>query len=67
LDILYFYQIVAAVIAGNTLTAWFIHSLWRVTKVEKTGLDASHAPWGALIGCAAPPLIAAAALYFVTV
>lgn len=67
MDILYFYQIVAAVLVGNALTAWFIHSIWLVTKVEKTGLDASHAPWGALIGCIVPPLTAAAAIYFVTV
>lgn len=66
-DILFFYQIVAAVIAGNTLTAWFIHSIWRVTKVEKMGLDASHAPWGALIGCAVPLIVAVGAVYFVTV
>ena len=64
---MYFYQIVAAVLVGNVLTAWWLHSMWKISKVEKTGLDASHAPWGALIGAIIPPLAAAAALYFVTV
>jgi len=67
LDILEWAQIVSAVLFGNMLTGWFGHSLWTVSKVEKSGLDASHAPWGALMGLICPPLAAAAALYFVTV
>ena len=66
MDILYFYQIVAAVLVGNTLTAWFVHSVWVITKVEKTGKPASSAPWGAFIGAIIPPLTAVAAVYFVT-
>lgn len=60
------YMIVAAVIAGNGITAAFIYSLMQIRKVEKQGLDASYAKWRYIIGITVPGLIVAWAGYMLT-
>jgi hypothetical protein len=61
------FQMLGAVLAGNFLSAWFIHSAWIVSRIERGGEKASAAPWSALFGLIVPPLSAAAAIYMVRV
>lgn len=48
---------VSAALVGNGLTAWFIHSIWTITKLEKIGGKPSEAPWPALFGVIIPGLV----------
>lgn len=56
-------MIVAAVVAGNGITAACVYSLMQIRKIEKQGLDASYAKWRYIIGVTIPGLLVAWAGY----
>ncbi|MFZ7093271.1 hypothetical protein [Primorskyibacter sp. 2E233] len=66
MDGIHFGQIVTAVLLGNALTGWFIHSAWVVTRIEKAGGKPSDAPWLALLGLIVPCLLGAGFAYLLT-
>lgn len=63
MDTVSWYMIVAAVVAGNGITAAFIYSLMQIRKVEKQGLDISRAKYRYLFGAMIPGLFVAWAGY----
>lgn len=57
METLTWYMILAAVLAGNALTAVTIYCFVQISKVERAGLDASHAKWRYLLGVILPCVI----------
>lgn len=58
MDIVDFYRIVAAVLIGNAFTFLVVYAVWRSTKLEKKGFNASFLPL---------PLVAIAIIPFAVV
>mgnify|MGYP001032717568 CR=1 FL=1 len=67
MDIIYWYQIVGAVIAGNVLTIMLVFCMWSADKAAKKGLEYSDLSWTALACGIIPLLVVLGAIYYATV
>lgn len=64
MDIFDWFQIIAAVFAGNCLTVWFFYFFWCAHQNQKRGLDPYDVPIPAILGGLVGPLFSAAVVYF---
>lgn len=62
MDIQFFLVVMAANIMANGLTAVYFYSLKRMQQASDEG---KHPTWGAIIGGALAPIVAAGSLYFI--
>lgn len=66
MDIVFFYQIVAAVCVGNFISAVFYWGALKAHKVQRDGGSERDIPIKALVALAAPPLFIAGMAWLTT-
>jgi len=54
MDVLTFYQAVAAVLVGNAFSALIFYVVWRSARLERHGLGAKDLPFGLIVACLVP-------------
>lgn len=64
MDILFFFQIVAAVFVGGLLLAFFLWAGWTSVRMENAGVSRNKLPNRVYLGLILPPLFVAAMAYF---
>lgn len=63
MDIVFFFQIVAAVFVGGLLLAVFLWAAWTSVRLERNGVAQDALPWRIYVLLIIPPLFVAGMIY----